>query len=126
MCAAAKKAKESNDPKSKEHEQYRTFIFFFAVTLFHELGHVFITFLSLGERDSPEEMVPKLIDPYQRDQAEAGITLEGLVFGGYVIHARDDNYDESQVHLSISCSIEDIEREVTNALAWGALPSHQR
>ena len=101
MCTAAKKAKECNDPNSKENQQYRLFIFLFAITLFHELGHLFITFLSMGKNDTPPELRPELDGIYHRPKPEAGNFLEGLVFGGSVIHARDDCYDESQVCLYI-------------------------
>ena len=93
MCAAAKKARESKDPKT--HQQYRTFVFLFAITLFHELGHVFITFLSRDDYETPEELnTPGIHEP---GQSEAGASLEILVFNGTVMHARDVAYDESQV-----------------------------
>ena len=99
MCAAATKAKKSKDPNSKEHGDYRIFIFLFAITFFHELGHVFITYLSLGEQATPEELTPDLSGQHARTEGEAGNSLEGFVFGGSVVHARDVDYDDSQVSL---------------------------
>ena len=100
MCAAAKKAKESNDPNSTVHKQYRTFIFLFAVTIFHELGHVFITFLSLGDADTPEgkesEYILNMSDIQGEEKPESGYTLERLVFGGIVAHFCDKELDDSQ------------------------------
>ena len=99
MCAAAKKAKESNDPNSTEHKQYRTFVFMFAVTIFHELGHVFITFLSLGDADTPDEkeFIPEWGGIDGTNRPESGYVLENLVFGGITAHGCDKELDDGQV-----------------------------
>ena len=103
MCAAAKKAKESKDPNSTVHKEYRTFVFLFAVTIFHELGHVFITFLSRGDADTPEgkesEYLANMSGIHGEEKPEAGYTLERLVFSGIVSHACDPDKkdDDSQV-----------------------------
>ena len=76
MCAAATKAKISDDPNSKEHEDYRIFISLFTITFFHDLGHVFITFLSLGEQPTPNELTPNLSGIHKRTEGEAGNSLE--------------------------------------------------
>ena len=103
MCAAAKKTRESKDPKT--HQQYRTFVFLFAITIFHELGHVFINFLSRGDYGTPEELnAPGMHGP---GQSEAGAGLEALVFDGIVMHARDVAYDESQVCFYMHSLMED-------------------
>ncbi|CAF9921368.1 hypothetical protein IMSHALPRED_005164 [Imshaugia aleurites] len=95
MCAAAKNAKGTN-PNSKEHKYYRLFVFLIATTLFHELGHIFITFLSLGDADTPPEHVPELAGIHARTEPESGNILEGKVFGGSVVHGRDPKSDDTQ------------------------------
>ena len=124
MCAAAEKAKKSNDLNSKEHKQYRTFIFNFATTLFHELGHVFITFLSLGKKTTPKKFKRELVgEPKESIKPEAGSTLERMVFGGSVVCARNDEYDERQVFLYMHL-MEDCKCELRRALVRRASPSH--
>lgn len=122
MCAAAEKAKKSKDPNSKEHKQYRTFIFLLATTLFHELGHVFITFLSLGERGTPKKFQSGMVgEPKESFKPEAGNTLERMVFGGSVVCARHDDYDETQVCLYMHL-MEDCKCELRHALVRRASP----
>ena len=127
MCAAARKAKTSNDLNSMEHKHYRIFIFYFAVTFFHELGHVFITFLSLGDENkgTPPELIPKLAGILDKMYPEAGNSLEGFIFGGSVQHGRDDDYDDTQASLYMLCLMEDFKGKLTHALARRASPSQR-
>lgn len=43
----------------------------------------------------------------ERGQSETGASLEALVFGGTVIHALDDAYDERQVCFYTHSLMED-------------------
>lgn len=125
MCAAATKAQKSDDPNTKEHEDYRNFIFLFAITIFHEHGHVFIAFLSLGEQPTPNELAPNLSGIHERTEGEAGNRLEGLIFGHSVVHGRHDHYDDSQVSLYMHFSMEDFEGKLINDLVRRASPSQR-
>ena len=124
MCAAAKNAKGTN-PNSKEHKYYRLFVFLIATTLFHELGHIFITFLSLGDADTPPEHVPELAGIHARTEPESGNILEGKVFGGSVVHGRDPKSDDTQVRLYMRCLIAGAQCKLTHAQARRASPSRQ-
>lgn len=125
MCITAKKAKETNNPKSQESEQYRNFIFFFATTLVHELAHLFVTFLSLGDSNTPPELVPKLSGIHKRDYAESGNYLEELLFGGSVVFQYDNDYDQHQVCLCMHGLMEDFECKLTHVLARFTSPSRR-
>ena len=91
MVKAAKEAKQAKEDFEREHhetdferEHHETFLFKHARVLLHELGHMFITYLSRGrERDStpPTMNAPTHFEP-SMERGEAGRKLEGLVFGG--------------------------------------------
>lgn len=125
LCAAAKRARESKDPNSKEHQQYRVFIFDLAITLFHELGHVYITFLSLGGSSTPEELIPQMHGIHARNHPEAGNSLEAMVFGGSLVLAPQNDGD-ARVSLNISCLTEDFRRSkpLSHHVSCGPNPSH--
>ena len=76
MCTAAKNAKGTN-PSSRKHKYYRLFVFLIATTLFHELGYIFIIFLSLGDVDTPPEYVPDL-PGIQASKEPQGQLQEGI------------------------------------------------
>ena len=107
IIAAARKAKESKDPNSKEHQQYRNYVFLLAHTIYHELGHVFITFLSLGESSTPEKGRSDDHTFDEGDRPEAGKRVEALVFGGKIYHVYDDALDANQVCLYKHCLTQD-------------------
>ena len=68
-------------------KDYRAFVFSIASAVFHEMGHVFITYLGRAEAVTP----PQINAPILADQApeggrrgESGHSLEDMVFGGVV------------------------------------------
>ena len=82
------------------HQLFRNLLFMTTHTLFHEICHVFVSYLNKGEEDTP----PNIYDPTVRadgNGGEAGRNIEYLVFGGTInwFHdptgkARDDeNYE---------------------------------
>ena len=97
MCTAAKKAEASNDPDSEESKEYRIFVFLFVTTIFHELGHMFTTFLALGEKNTPDKFRPDLSGIHAPGGAEMGNVFEEYVFGGSVVYGLDDALDDNQV-----------------------------
>lgn len=113
MCEAAKKAKKSNDSNSKESKRYRSFVFLHALTIMHELAHVFVTYLSRGGTDTPPELDA---DDITNAMGESGAFLEQLIFGGVVIHAHDPNDDAGQVCPCMHLWSKDFAHTLTHAL----------
>lgn len=119
MLVAAEDAKNSKDASSKEYKRYRTFLFLFAITFLHELGHLFISFLVKDGRDSPPQLSIDLVDDIHGDSTESGRLLEVLLFGGAVVPARDSADDVGQACLYFAFL--DIVHELTHASGWRAL-----
>lgn len=65
---------------------YRVYQFQFAVTILHEIGHVFNTYLSKGIGDTP---------PSPGGTVEAGFRLEKLIFGEKIHFLRDRKAGDS-------------------------------
>lgn len=68
-------------------EMWERFQFWMMCTLVHEIGHLFITYL-----DPRGEHTPKSINHSsapEKEAGEAGAYLEGHLFGGYILYARD-------------------------------------
>lgn len=99
MVRAAIKEKNATSPaeRKKHHENYQAFLFLYANSLLHEIGHLFITYLSRGQQSchTPTNMkVPTIFDKHP-EIGEAGRKLEALVFGGtmeYMVDP-DKNFD---------------------------------
>ncbi len=64
--------------------------------MLHELGHIFVTFLGLGETNTPPDMNIE-VEGIPPTVAEAGRYLEGLIFGGAFFLFRDPGVGEGQV-----------------------------
>ena len=89
---------------SDENRQqlFRNLLFMTTHTLFHEICHVFVTYLTKGEGETP----PQINDPTVRvdgNGGEAGRNIEYLVFGGTMnwfhepdSEARDDKEDKGK------------------------------
>ena len=76
-----KKKSESGKDKEGHLKAYRVAQFQLVVTILHEFGHMFVTYLGKGVDYTP---------PIQPDKAgEFGFHLEELVFGGQVKFYRD-------------------------------------
>ncbi len=57
-------------------EDHQTFLFMFAGVFLHEIGHVFVTYLTEGRDNSPTET-----GMMEETKGESGRFLEQLVFG---------------------------------------------
>ena len=82
MVKAAKKAKQATDDTEREHHE--AFLLKHAKTLLHELGHIFVTYLSRGRQGCstpPTTNAPTYLEPWP-GRGEAGRRLEYYVFGG--------------------------------------------
>ena len=65
------------------HQLFRNLLFMTTHTLFHEVCHVFVSYLTKGEENTP----PQINDPTVRfdgNGGEAGRNIEYLVFGGTI------------------------------------------
>lgn len=96
LCAAGREAKRFSDRNSEMHQRYRRFLVIHACTMVHELGHIYVTFLSMGETNTPDG-----IGGYT-SKGEAGSHLEILIFGGVVVALRNpaENDEQSgELHL---------------------------
>lgn len=74
-----------------DHERqhtFRAFMFKTANTLFHEMAHVFVTYLTKGQESTP----PQINDPtvkVSENGGEAGRAMEVLLFGGTINYFRE-------------------------------------
>ena len=74
MLDLKQKSNTAEDKEGHIFNAYRTIKFQFVVTILHEIGHIFFTYLSEGMDESP---------PHQsRKPGESGFRLEEMVFGG--------------------------------------------
>ena len=64
-----------------------------AIIMVHEMAHIFITFLTGGESNTPPS------EPGGEGFAygEAGRDLENILFGGYHVYTRNLNEGDDQV-----------------------------
>ena len=69
---------------------FRAFLFLTANLLLHEIGHVFVTYLTKGQ-----ELTPPRINALTRDvtgsNGEAGRALEYLIFDGTINYFKEPN-----------------------------------
>lgn len=97
MVAAGIRAAQTNNPNDYENKRFRTFIFMFANTFLHEIGHVLVTFLTKGRTWTPPRITAQ-VGGYSGDfHGEAGRNLETIIFGGTMEYYLDPADDESQV-----------------------------
>lgn len=89
MLGAAVGEKTSTDKKNLVSQDYRNFLFTFASSILHEIGHVFFTYLLKGVGDTPSKIRAHLIGKEHDTEGECGRSLEQLVFGGVVSYWRD-------------------------------------
>ena len=98
MCrAGVQAARSGGNPNSKESRRFHTFMFALSVALYHELGHMFVTFLGGGLADTP----PHINVPAPGDRlsagGEAGRSVEQDLLGGLMTIVRDEEDDDDQV-----------------------------
>ena len=82
----------------------------------HELGHIYVTFLSMGETNTPDG-----IGGYT-SKGEAGSHLEILIFGGVVVALRNPAENDEQVCPYTRLLVGSEANELTLALVWRASP----
>ena len=98
LCVAGMAAEASKDKDSPEQQRFRTFLFIQATTIYHELGHMYTTYVGLGEISTP----PTADSSAKTNQAskkagEAGAYLEEQTFGGMMTVIRGKKEDDGQV-----------------------------
>ena len=94
MLAAADKAK--NSESSDDRSDLTLYLFFFATTILHEIGHVFVTYLSEGKEDTPIDVGTRDISTEgEEERGEAGFNLEHRIFGGRLLWARHPGREDN-------------------------------
>ena len=81
---------KSNSAEDKEGHflnASRIIKFHFVVTMLHEIGHIFFSYLGKGAVDTPPTVPNK--------PSEAGFRLEELLFGGKLLFLRDKRVKDS-------------------------------
>lgn len=84
-------------------------MFMFANVFMHELGHLFMTYLTQGRADTPAGIYGRASGVTQgatSTRGEAGRYLETLVFGGVLGNYRNDFWGDHQVRSYIHFLIE--------------------
>lgn len=122
MCIAGESAERTEDPRSDERKRFRVFLFIFAKSILHELGHMFVTFLGRGSTGTPLGMNVQLVDRPQSTEGEAGRYLENLVFGGFVSVLRNPAEGDNQVCSYLPALIESLACELIHFLGRRMLP----
>ena len=97
MVAAANRAEQTNDRGDYDNKRFRTFIFLWANTILHELGHTLITFLNRGGGETPPHITSEVSGYSSEYRGEAGRNLETILFGGVMQYYQDFADDDSQV-----------------------------
>ena len=113
-------ATADSDKNSENHKRYRRFVYNTAMSLVHEVGHIFITYLTGGESGTP----PSEPSGAGLLYGEGGRDLEHDLFGGVHSCMRNlgDNMGDDQVCSYMCSSTERIACELTDALVWRPLP----
>ena len=85
------------DRNDYDNKQLRTFNFIFANAIFHELCHLFSTFLTQGRILTPSQFKAQVKGYVKEDKGEAGQYMETIIFGGTLEYLRDRNHGDRQV-----------------------------
>ena len=101
MVEAATRVRLTMDRRSDDNKQLRTFNFIFANVIFHELCHLFSTFLTKGQILTPFKFNAQ-VGCVDKSKGEAGRYMESLLFGGSLEYCRDFNRGDRQVCLQDS------------------------
>ena len=84
----------------------------------HELGHLFVQYLSRGKVDTP----PKVSRTGKNKVGEAGAYLEVLMFGGCVVPTHNPDEDDDQVYSYLRSSTIGQAYELISVLGRRASP----
>lgn len=84
MLGAAILAKNSKVKDDRDNKDHRDFLFMFSNTIFHEVSHIFTTYLTKGKEKTPPTMNAQVTGTVHKTEGESGRRLEQLVFGGTI------------------------------------------
>ena len=86
-------SKADNSARDHDLYLYQLCLFMIVNNLFHEMGHVFGTWLSGGQADTPPQINALAPGPLE-DLGEAGRALENYTLGGQILFYRDPKWEE--------------------------------
>lgn len=115
MCGTGVAAEGSVNPDSDEQQRFRVYLFTFAKSMLHEIGHMFVTFLTHGETTTPPHISGKVAG-YEGKRGEAGERLENLIFGGRVVVMAKPDDREDLVCFYLPALMENIVYELIHSL----------
>ena len=99
MVEAATRASHTMNRNDYDNKQLRTFNFILANAIFHELCHLFSTFLTKGRILTPPHLNAQIKGYVEEHRGEAGRYMETTLFGGTLEFSRDVNHGDRQVCL---------------------------
>lgn len=99
MVAAATRAVHSRDRNDYDNKQFRTFLFIFTNTFFHETCHLFTTFLTQGRAVTPRHIGAQVKGYSKLNRGEFGRYMETVFFGGTLEYYIDPTRGVGQVRL---------------------------
>ena len=99
MVEATTRARGTMNRSDYDNKQLRTFNFIFANAIFHELCHLFLTFLTKGRILTPPQFNARVKGYVEEGRGEAGRYMETMLFGGTLEYYRDRNHGDKQVCL---------------------------
>ncbi len=93
--------KNSINNNEESQHVFRVFLFMTAHVLLHELGHVFMTYLTKGDEEMTPPQINALSDSVPGSHGEAGRALECLIYGGTIhyFHKPGSRTPEGEVRL---------------------------
>ena len=97
MVEVATRARHTMDRSDYDNKQLRTFNFIFANAIFHELCHLFSTFLTKGRILTPPQLNAQVKGRVNENEGEAGRYMETRIFGRTLEYLRDRNHSDRQV-----------------------------
>lgn len=80
---------DPSDPNDFASRDYRNYLFITATSIFHEISHVFFTYLMKGVGDTPPQTKAYVVGHEKKTEGESGSRLEQMVLGGVVYLYRD-------------------------------------
>lgn len=120
--AVASKVAQNSSTDSLESIEYKNFESSFVLTLYHQLGHVFITYLAKGSTGGPVYTITSKRANAIFHGGEAGHTLEVQTFGGVIMFLA--NSDEEDERHDCGAGIFKVEDEYPDSVKYAIeLPS---
>ena len=91
MVEITTKARRTIDRSDYDNKQLCTFLFIFANAIFHELCHLFPTFITKGQIYTPSHLTAPVEGYVKGNRGETGRFWKSLLFGGTLKYNRDPN-----------------------------------